>query len=318
VTPTLIIDADPIIYAAGFAAQTTTYEYVFDIDGATEQMAWSDGNVARAWIRANKPVVLDKTVHVEVKDVGFARQAAKTQLDSIIRRCAAEMDTSEDGMNVEIYLSGPDNFRYRLATITPYKANRPPPPVHYQALRDYLTQRWNAVVVSGVEADDRVSIRMRELEADRTLACLATIDKDLDQVPGLHYGYKDHVFYVIDSWDAEWTFWKQVLAGDSTDSIQGCYRVGVAKAKAMLETWLVQFGQDPNLSHDEWQLFLWSNVVNTYYHNMKTFPEKFPAGMLAADAALENARLVFMLEYEGQLWNPPGVPHADLSSLAAV
>jgi hypothetical protein len=321
VSKTLIIDADPIIYAAGFAAQSSTYEYVLEDEaGNVTQHAWDDGNEALRAIRANGFKVLDKAVHVDAKDVGFARQAAKTQLDSIVRKCAAEMGTSEDGMNREIYLSGPDNFRYKLATIVPYKADRPPPPVHYQALRDYLTQRWNAVVVSGIEADDRVSIRMRQLMADGEVACLATIDKDLDQVPGLHYEYKNHVFYTVDEWDAEWMFWKQVLSGDSTDNIQGLYKTGVGKAQSKLELWLKDFaaaGHDVDSQRELWRTWVWTRIVQEYMQNMTRYPEKFPEGMTPTKAALENARLVFMMEYEGQLWNPPGEPHGELSSLAA-
>jgi hypothetical protein len=122
---------------------------------------------------------------------------------------------------------------------------------------------------------------------------------------------------VVDGWDAEWTFWKQVLAGDSTDNIRGCYKVGVGKAEKLLTHWLKFFGREPMMEMEEWRLFVWSNILNEYHHNIAQYPEKFPTGMLAHAAALENARLVFMLEHEGQLWNPPGVPHAELSSLAA-
>jgi hypothetical protein len=322
--PTLIIDADPIVYGAGFAAQSTTHDYVVeDKDGNLVQQAFDDGNAARKWVKDNGYTVLSHEAHVDVKDEGFARQAAKTQLSGIVNAAKEKLSVGDE-LNVEVYLSGQDNFRYKLATIVPYKADRPPPPVHYQVVRNYLTERWNAIVVHGIEADDRVSIRCRELAADRTPFVLATIDKDLDQVPGLHYGYKAHVFYDVDPFEAELYFWQQVISGDSTDNIQGCFKIGAAKARKLLDQWAGDFAainKDPledGESAREWREFVWSAILNTYYQNMSTFPEKFPKGMLASAAALENARLVFMLEYEGQLWNPPGVPHGELSSLAAV
>lgn len=313
--PTLIIDADPIVYGAGFAAQETSHDYVYEVDGVLTQRLWSDGNEARRELKALDATILSHETHVEPKDEGFARQAAKTQLAGIVRAAKEKLEVGDE-LNIETYLSGPGNFRYKIATIVPYKADRPPPPIHYQAVRDYLTQRWGAVVVSGVEADDRVSIRCRELAADRTPFVLATIDKDLDQVPGLHYGYKDHVFYDVDPEEARLYFWQQVLSGDSTDNIQGCVKVGPVGAKKKIDEWLKVFRTAVNV--DSVDHYLWSCVLNTYHHNIQTFPEKFPKGMLARDAAIENARLVFMLEYEGQLWMPPGEAYGELSSLAAV
>lgn len=311
-THTLIIDADPIIYAAGFAAQGSTYEYVLEhADGRMEQYASADGNAALKYLREHKPTVLDKQVHVEAKPESFARQCAKTQLEAIIKAVKQRFETTD--LNVEIYLSGPGNYRYNIATIAPYKGDRPPPPVHYQVLRNYLSERWGAVVISGMEADDKVSIRIRELTADGEPCCLATIDKDLDQVPGLHYNYQKHAFYVVDEWDAEWTFWKQCLSGDSTDNIPGCYRLGEAKADKILTDCWEQW-EDKN-NREAWLEEVWWEIVRQYAKNMNTYPERYPKGMLSEDAALETARLVFMQHYEGQLWNPPGVPHAEVSSL---
>jgi len=312
----VIIDADPIIYAAGFASQVTTYEYVLaQGDGQLVQQGFSDGNAARKFIKDNGYEVVDRTVHVEARPAGFARQCAKTQIDSIIRRCCDELGVTD--ANVEMYLSGPGNYRYQVATISPYKGDRPPPPVHYQVLRDYLTERWNAVVVSGMEADDKVSIRCRELAADCTPFVLATIDKDLDQVPGLHYGYKDKVFYVVDEWDAEWVFWCQCISGDATDNIQGCHKVGVSKANRILTLALKAFG-DPMERREEWRAAAWDTVVMSFAVALVEYPERYPKGMTAEAAALETARLVWMQTYEGALWNPPGVPYDEVSSLAPV
>jgi hypothetical protein len=309
----LIIDADPIIYAAGFAAQSTTYDVVYEDDkGNLRQDVWGNGNEKLKFFRQNPAYkVVSEERRIDVKDVGFARQAAKTQLSSIVRTCAQDLRVDEP--QVEIYLSGPDNYRYKIARIAPYKADRPPPPVHYQALRNYLVDRWGAVVISGMEADDKVSIRSRELTADRIPVVLATIDKDLDQVPCRHYDYKNHVFYDIGQEYATMYFFAQAVAGDSTDNIPGCYRLGSAKAMKMVEEWW-NFAQENRLNP---MVHVWDNVVETYAIVMDKYPDRYPEGMTPGEAALETARLVFMQEYEGQLWNPPGVPHGEVSSLAA-
>jgi hypothetical protein len=309
----VIIDADPIIYSAGFASQSTIYDVVYEDDkGVLHQEVWGNGNEKLKFFRQNPAfTIVSEERRIEVKDVGFARQAAKTQLSSIVRTCAQDLGVDEP--QVEIYLSGPGNFRYKLATIAPYKADRPPPPVHYQALRDYLCQRWSAVVISGMEADDKVSIRCRELTADGTPVVLATIDKDLDQVPCRHYDYKNHVFYDVGAEYAQMFLFAQTLSGDSTDNIPGCYRLGAAKAMKMVEEWY-NFAQENHLNQ---HAHVWDNIVETYATVMEKYPDRYPEGMKPADAALETARLVFMQEYEGQLWNPPGVAHGEISSLAA-
>lgn len=310
----VIVDADPIVYGAGFASQESTYEYILEKDGKLHQETFSDGNVARQFIKDGGYEVVDRTVHIEPKPVGFARQCAKTQIDSIIRRCCDELGVTD--ADVEMYLSGPDNYRYKLATIAPYKGDRPPPPVHYQALRDYLSNRWSAVVVSGMEADDKVSIRCRELRSDGTPFVLATIDKDLDQVPGLHYGYKNKVFYTVSPEEAELVFWTQCISGDSTDNIPGCYKIGTAKAEKMIAKWQVAYGKLKKAP--PWNLYVWEAIVDTFAVNMVQYPERYPKGMKPAEAALETARLVWMQTYEGALWNPPGVAYGEVSSLAAV
>jgi len=313
-TPTIIIDSDPIIYGAGFASQESTYEYILEKDGQLHQETFSDGNVARTFIKDNGYEVVDRTVHIEAKPEGFARQCAKTQIDSIIRRCCDELGVTD--ADVEMYLSGPGNYRYQLATISPYKGDRPPPPVHYQVLRDYLTERWNAVVVSGMEADDKVSIRCRELAADGTRFILATIDKDLDQVPGLHYGYKDKVFYDVSQEEGELVFWRQCISGDATDNIPGCYKIGAAKAEKLLALWQGQHEELP--VPPSWPLYVWGRIVDTFAETLTKYPDRYPKGMTPDAAALETARLVWMQVYEGALWDSPGVPYGEVSSLAIV
>jgi hypothetical protein len=125
---------------------------------------------------------------------------------------------------------------------------------------------------------------------------LATIDKDLDQVPGPHYGYKEHVFYDVTADEAEDAFWRQVLSGDITDNIQGLVKVGPKTAADIVCVW-----REAEMSDK----YIWSNVVELYNDNIVAFPDKYPPGMTAEAAALETARLVYMQRYEGEIWTPP-------------
>ena len=67
------------------------------------------------------------------------------------------------------YITGTDNFRIDLATIKPYKGQRPAEkPHHYQRVRDYLVNFYKAETIVGMEADDKLSIEQM---------CNANVDK---------------------------------------------------------------------------------------------------------------------------------------------
>ena len=299
--PTLIIDSDPITYMAAFASQTSVYEYVYETkSGELKQRIWGDGRKARAFFRRYPDcTILSSEKRTEGKPAAFAMQAAKTIITRTIAKVLKKLDIHNvNDLHIEVLLSGQNNFRKDIATIKGYKSDRTAElPIHYQVVRNYLTDTWGAEVIDGWEADDEVSIRARKLAEDGVEFCIATIDKDLDQIPGLHYDYRQHVFYDIDEEYAETFFWEQVLSGDSTDSIQGCYKVGTATARKLIEEW--------NSLHSDTQT-MWGWVVAHYELALQKYPDKYPEGMKPEEAALETARLVHMLHYENQLWVPPG------------
>ena len=315
--PTLIIDADPAIYRAGFAAQSTVYEYVYETKaGDLRQQIWDDGRKAQAFFRRYPDLnVLNKDVRITAHPEAFARQALSTILKRTIAAVVKRWELSDaNDINIEVILSGQDNFRDGIAKIKPYKWNRTgkPLPVHYQLCRDHLTKNWGATVISGWEADDEASIRAARCRADGVEYCIATIDKDLDQIPGLHYGYSKHVFYDMSEVDAETFFWEQCVSGDTTDGIQGCFKIGAGKAKKLVAEWTEEYDEHtygiPTLDD-----FIWASIVDTYAETMEKYPDKYPEEMTPEAAALETARLVHMLDYEYQLWNPPGVEHGTIS-----
>ena len=174
-------------------------------------------------------------------------------------------------------------------------------------------KNWGETVISGWEADDEASIRAARCRADGVEYCIATIDKDLDQIPGLHYGYSKHVFYDMSEADAETFFWEQCVSGDTTDGIQGCFKVGAGKAKTYIAKWTAEYDEAKGMGDVTLQEYLWERVVNTYEVAICAYPDKYPEEMLPVEAALETARLVKMLDYEYQRWMPPGTDDGTLS-----
>lgn len=149
------------------------------------------------------------------------------QTDELVRRILAGVDASDHS----IWLSGDDNFRYRIYPA--YKANRigKPRPVHWEPIKQHLVLNWDAKVSYGCEADDRLGC---EQEAEgRTVIC--SIDKDLKQIPGLHYNFVKQEIFVVTQERANYFFWTQMLVGDKSDNVVGVPGIGVIKAARILE-----------------------------------------------------------------------------------
>jgi hypothetical protein len=308
----LIIDADPIVYRCGFAAETPTYHLVMEdpVTGIYEAVfAPYDGKTAGArmqkWIQDHPDdQVLEKEKVVYPEPESHALEAVRTQLYSIEKECR-EHYAVDDFERVTVILSGPGNYREKLATIVPYKGNRDPAhkPYWYQAIRNYLTGTWGAVVVHGREADDECSIIGHNSEPGSYI--IATIDKDLDQIPGNHYNYLKQVFYANSADDGERFFWQQVISGDATDGVPGCFRVGELRARRLADDVIGEArpaDRRPNL---------WAAVVAAYARS-KAIPGCPYVESSAEAVALETARLVYLQQQEGELWIPTGPPHARL------
>lgn len=154
---------------------------------------------------------------------------------------------SVDATSHQIYLTGDGNYRERVATILPYKGNRPTEkPYWYQQVKDFLIHHRGAALVEGMEADDKLGIEQYKdflyqdnllgedckiSENCKTIIC--SLDKDLDMIPGWHYNWKKNEKYFVDALTGWKNFWKQMLTGDATDNILGLY--GVGKSSSLLK-----------------------------------------------------------------------------------
>lgn len=314
-----------MVYRAGFAVESNEYHVVYerhsedsdeDARGPYEMhFTPKDGHTAgaqlRDWLAADHEiVVIDKEHIVHYEPVENALEAVRTQLHSIEKECR-EYFGVEQFSRTTILLSGPGNYRDRIATVAPYKGNRDPDhkPHWYQQIRNYLTSEWGARVVTGREADDECSIIgwQHIHQGDPDGYVIATIDKDLDQIPGWHYNYHKQVFYKQSADDAERFFWEQCLSGDATDGIPGCTKVGTVGAKRLIDDWIVAASRDKPRDRQSVQEYIWAQIVYEYSksRDKKGCPY---VGRDPAAVALEMARLVYLQHHEGELWVPPGEP----------
>lgn len=91
---------------------------------------------------------------------------------------------------------------------------------------EYISKQYPTLIFSDLEADDILSM----LQNENTF--IYSNDKDLLQVPGLHYSEDKGNLYEVSEEEAYKTLMKQLLTGDATDSIvglQGCGEVNAEK-----------------------------------------------------------------------------------------
>lgn len=194
--------------------------------------------------------------------------------------CVNDMDDMLDRImkttnsdTYSLYLTGDHNFRY---DINPdYKANRKDKvdPKYRQDAKAYLIEIYGAVLCDGIEADDAMGIN----SGPDTVIC--SIDKDLLQIPGLHYNWRKDIFTTVSELDGLRSFYRQLLKGDRTDNIFGVKGIGDVKAARYI---------DPH--ETEWEMF--QQVQDLYNDD---------------ERLLMNAKCLYILREEGRHWVSPNL-----------
>ena len=185
----------------------------------------------------------------------------------------------EIGLDYVVYLTGKGNFRDNIAKSHPYKGNRKSvqKPRHLQTARDHMESEYQAIISKGEEADDLIAKEAARLDYH---ACVASIDKDMLQIPCWHFNIVRGDYLKVEPYGGIKFFYTQILTGDRADNIVGLFRVGPVTADKILE--------DAETEED-----LWDCVVKAYDGN--------------EERVIENARLLWLRREEGEIWQPPRV-----------
>lgn len=166
--------------------------------------------------------------------IGFTTQDVDSE--NIVR---ARVDNFIDGIREKLQFSfstdselfllsdSANNFRFKI--FSEYKANRPPKPRWTPFVKDYLLEQYNAVIVPYHEADDALAM----YQTDDSIC--VSIDKDLLQIPGAHFGMVSHEFTTIEEFDGLFWFYQQLMMGDNTDNISGIKGLGTARTRTILK-----------------------------------------------------------------------------------
>lgn len=202
----LIIDADTVLMAAAFAAQSVH--------------RWDDDTVSTHG------------------DLG----AMKEIVHDTIEKYKDAVGDSKAG--VIMCFSCPSRRYFRHDVYREYKSARTSstPPIGLKALREHTLETRVCRFRERLEADDVVGILATQKSsplpgfegADRVVV---SVDKDLHQIPGfhLHASRPSDGVYRVSSESAERFLWMQVLTGDAVDNYPGIKGVGPAKAAKLLE-----------------------------------------------------------------------------------
>jgi 5'-3' exonuclease len=175
-----------------------------------------------------------------------------------------------------LYLTGGGNFRHDVAVTAPYKGNRKgAKPLLLPAIREYAIGYWEAVMIEGEEADDAIATAASSAHLNDD-PIMVSIDKDFDQVAGMHYNFVKKEEYFVSSEIGLKSFYKQILTGDSIDNIIGVDGIGAGGAHELIG--------NCRKETDMWDIC---------------------EDQLGYDRALENARLLWLRRTAGQMWMPP-------------
>lgn len=177
----------------------------------------------------------------QCKDTGDPTVSDK-QFRARMTRAINRIIKATDASEYQVHLTGNDYLRKDLTPT--YKANRVRlgRPFFYEAAREFLIDKHGAIVSEGTEADDDVCIEYNKAVSEAGdipyEPVLCHIDKDIDQLPGLHYNPNKNLFYKVSEVEGRENLYSQTLEGDRADNIQGIARIGYKKARQWLEGYL--------------------------------------------------------------------------------
>lgn len=296
-----LIDGDLFPYMVGFACQKTTYSIIGKRGKVYEDGLAPKGEAKKALENYKN---CDLREDVKVQPVSSAIHTVDVMIRDILKGSKCD--------GYKVYLTGDNNFRSEVATLRKYKGNRDnmSKPILYSGIRQHLLDNHGAQLCHGIEADDAVSIVQMTYRKKGARSVIATIDKDLNGTPGLHYNFQPgkNILYDVTDEEAMYFFYKQVLTGDlGTDNIQGLPGIGDKKAEAILAGVPLNEKDMYNAVLNAYNEY-YAKQESTYYHWADTEKEN-PLPVNGESMLLENARLIYMMREPAtkplKLWSPP-------------
>jgi 5'-3' exonuclease len=179
--------------------------------------------------------IITYRIYKNIQDTG-EQLTVDEALDSIIN----EINNSIKFKYLVFFFSGKseNTFRDKIGFTKKYKGNRTDKvdPYMYDGKMQDLAAIPNAFRKYGIvfkyddiEADDLISMVCNKN------TFIISDDKDLQQIPGLHYNFKNGDYHLVDQNKAKRNLAYQLLVGDVTDNITGIQGIGHVMATKILD-----------------------------------------------------------------------------------
>lgn len=225
---------------------------------------------------------------------------AKDDIDSFIERTMRTTRCKE----VLCALSSVEK-NFRFGVLPTYKHNRKGTarPVLREALNDYILATYPTKRKPTIEGDDVLGILATAYPGKYLIA---TIDKDLRQIPGSHYNwFGAGKFFTVTKAEGDAWFYAQCLQGDMTDGYSGCPGFGKVAAQDFIDSPFYWESSVTKKGKEVWEKVpttdIWRGIVSHYVKK----------GLTEADALVQArcARILQHTDYnfktdEVILWNP--------------
>lgn len=133
-----------------------------------------------------------------------------------------------------VCLSGPSTTMFRYKLLSSYKHNRKdaPKPKLFDHIKGHLMESYTISKKENLEADDCLGILATKKLGNYVVA---SIDKDLTQIPGWFFNWKDDDQpRKITRREADMQFYRQCLSGDPVDGFSGVPNIGKKKAEKII------------------------------------------------------------------------------------
>jgi hypothetical protein len=203
---------------------------------------------------------------------------------TLVNRVCEANDLNPE-FDLKVYLSSPKNFRHAIATTRPYKGNRKVEhrPTYEEDIKEYIKTTYDTYVGEDEEADDLMGIAQTKYGPEDSI--IISLDKDLDQIPGLKYNFMHDVHYNVTQQQADYNFCLQLMTGDTTDNIPGLPGIGPGKGAKALH-----------------------GLEHSYEEMMEEVERQYQIHSGKEDWAqylLEQGQLLWIRRKPGEFWTPP-------------
>lgn len=136
-----------------------------------------------------------------------------------------------------LFVGGSNNYRKLLFPTYKDSRKKKQKPVLLDFLKTYIVKNYGAFVSDGCEADDSIYATWLKLKDTQTVI-IATVDKDLKQIPCLFFDYYHTRMTLsqITEKEATYTKYKMLLIGDSGDDVNPIKGLGEKHAQKLLDS----------------------------------------------------------------------------------